>query len=165
MTARGLRRREKGVELVEMAFVLPLLLIMLLGIIYFGRAYDVYQTITRAAREGARQAVLTGCASCPNPTTVPTSSFIQSNYVDPALKAASLDPNNSEYTGSYSEEYVWMNSPDNSICGIEIKFQYPYRIVLPFTGLKTTIQIPTSVRMRLETQTPAICAGLIGSSP
>jgi TadE-like protein len=159
MAARGPRHQERGVELVEMAFVLPLMLILLLGIIYFGRAYDVYQTITRAAREGARQAVLTGCATCANPTTIPSSSFIQSTYVDPALTAASLDPNDKM---SYAETYVWMNSPDDSICGVEIKFEYPYHIELPFTGFKKTIPIPTSVRMRLENQ-PTTCQ--IGSTP
>ena len=48
-----------GAELVEAGFVLPILLMLLLGIFSFGRAYNVYQTITRAAREGARMAVLT----------------------------------------------------------------------------------------------------------
>jgi TadE-like protein len=165
MKAKGPKGREKGVELVEMAFVLPLLLVLLLGIIYFGRAYDIYQTITRAAREGARQAVLTGCATCSDPTSVPASATIQSNYVNPALQAANLDPTNSLYTGSYHETYVWLDSPTNSICGIEIDFQYPYRIELPFTGLRTTIDIPTRVQMRLETQTAAECTALVGTSP
>jgi Flp pilus assembly protein TadG len=35
--------------------VLPLLLVMLIGIFEFGRAWNIYQTITDAAREGARR--------------------------------------------------------------------------------------------------------------
>jgi hypothetical protein len=45
---------ERGQSLVEMALVLPLLLLLLAGIIDFGRAYNNYIIITNAAREGAR---------------------------------------------------------------------------------------------------------------
>src|SRR5260370_15672691 len=51
------RRGERGAELVEMAFALPILLTLLLGIIWFARAYNIYETMTRAARAGARVAV------------------------------------------------------------------------------------------------------------
>ncbi len=39
-------------EIAEAAIVLPLMFTMLLGIYWFGRAYNVYSTITHAAREG-----------------------------------------------------------------------------------------------------------------
>jgi Flp pilus assembly protein TadG len=55
---------ESGAELVEAAFVIPILLMLLLGIVWIGRAYNVYETITRAAREGDRYAVLPSCMSC-----------------------------------------------------------------------------------------------------
>jgi Flp pilus assembly protein TadG len=47
---------ERGQSLVEMALVLPLLLLLLAGIIDFGRAFNNYIIITNAAREGARAA-------------------------------------------------------------------------------------------------------------
>ena len=47
---------EKGGTIVESAVTLPVLFLMLFGILMFGRAYNVYQTITDAAREGARYA-------------------------------------------------------------------------------------------------------------
>lgn len=47
---------ERGQSLVEMALVLPLLLLLLVGIIDFGRAFNNYIIITNAAREGARYA-------------------------------------------------------------------------------------------------------------
>jgi Flp pilus assembly protein TadG len=49
---------ERGAELFEFALVVPVLLTLLLGVFWMGRAYNVYETITRAAREGARYAVL-----------------------------------------------------------------------------------------------------------
>lgn len=52
------RRKERGAVAVEMAIVLPLLLLILLGIIEFGRAYNVQVSLTQAAREGARHAAI-----------------------------------------------------------------------------------------------------------
>jgi len=60
---RGLLRRgrdERGQALLEMAFTLPLLLLVCVGILEFGRAFQTWQVLTNAAREGARVAVLPG---------------------------------------------------------------------------------------------------------
>lgn len=50
-------RKEKGQALVELAIVLPLLLMLLLGIVEFGRVGHAYLTLNHAAREGARAGV------------------------------------------------------------------------------------------------------------
>jgi Flp pilus assembly protein TadG len=55
---RRFRRDQRGQALVEFALVLPILLILLLGIIDFARAWNVYQVLTDAGREGAREAVV-----------------------------------------------------------------------------------------------------------
>lgn len=67
MTRNG--TRECGGTLVEAALVLILVFTFLMGIIEFGRVYNIYQNVTNAAREGARYAVapcsaITG-APCP----------------------------------------------------------------------------------------------------
>ena len=49
---------DHGAAAVEMALVLPLLLVLLFGIIDFGRALNAQITLTEAAREGARAAAL-----------------------------------------------------------------------------------------------------------
>ena len=54
------RRNERGSALVEMALTLPLMLLVSVGIFEFGRAYQTWQVLTNAAREGARIAVLPG---------------------------------------------------------------------------------------------------------
>ena len=54
------RQSERGAALLEMAFTLPLLLLVCVGILEFGRAYQTWQVLTNAAREGARLAVLPG---------------------------------------------------------------------------------------------------------
>ena len=47
-------RRERGAAVVEMAFVAPLLILLLLGIFTVARAYNVKNTMDHAVREGAR---------------------------------------------------------------------------------------------------------------
>lgn len=53
-------RRERGAALVEFALALPLLLVVLAGIVDFGFAFQRWEVITNAAREGARLASLPG---------------------------------------------------------------------------------------------------------
>ena len=62
MAAITHRRSERGAELVEFALVFPLLLLVLFGIMDFGLLFQRYETVTNAAREGARIAVLPGYA-------------------------------------------------------------------------------------------------------
>lgn len=51
-------RSERGAALVEAAFTLPIMLLICVGILEFGRAYQTWQVVTNASREGARVAVL-----------------------------------------------------------------------------------------------------------
>ena len=52
------RRDDRGAAMVEFAIVLPVLMLILLGIIEFGRAYNAQVSIQAAAREGARELAL-----------------------------------------------------------------------------------------------------------
>ena len=49
---------ERGTALLETAMTLPLLLLVSVGIFEFGRAFQTWQVLTNAAREGARLAVM-----------------------------------------------------------------------------------------------------------
>jgi Flp pilus assembly protein TadG len=56
-TARNAPRktpRDRGAAAVEFALLLPVLLLLVFGIIDFGRALNAQITLTQAAREGAR---------------------------------------------------------------------------------------------------------------
>lgn len=54
------RRRDDGAAAVEMAIVLSLLVLLVFGIIEFGRAYNAQVTLTHATREGVRTLAVTG---------------------------------------------------------------------------------------------------------
>lgn len=51
-------REERGAAVVELAFVLPLLLVMLLGMLDFGKAYNYWVDETHLANEAARWAMV-----------------------------------------------------------------------------------------------------------
>lgn len=55
---RGTGWRERGAAAVELAIVFPLLLLVIAGIVDFGRFFLVEIQLTNAVREGARVAVL-----------------------------------------------------------------------------------------------------------
>jgi Flp pilus assembly protein TadG len=52
------KQKERGAVAVEMAIVLPLLLLILIGTMEFGRVFNVQNSLTQAAREGARHAAI-----------------------------------------------------------------------------------------------------------
>lgn len=54
-----LKRNERGAALIETAITIPILLLVSVSIFEFGRAYQTWQVLTNAAREGARVAILT----------------------------------------------------------------------------------------------------------
>lgn len=52
------RHRERGSAMVETAITIPILLLMIVGIFEVGRAYETWQVLTNAAREGARSSIV-----------------------------------------------------------------------------------------------------------
>ena len=51
-------RSERGASAVEFAFIVPLLIVLVLGIAEFGHAFQVQGTLSAAAREGVRSMAL-----------------------------------------------------------------------------------------------------------
>lgn len=58
MTSVKRLNNRKGQALVEFALLLPFIMLVLIGIVEFGRAWNAKQMVTDAAREGARWAVV-----------------------------------------------------------------------------------------------------------
>ncbi len=59
MKKLNLLKKDKGQSIVEFALVAPILVLLLFGIIEFGRIYETVNVLTSAAREGARVAAVT----------------------------------------------------------------------------------------------------------
>jgi len=83
----------RGTEIAETAIVLPLVLIMLIAVFWFGQAFRIYGTLTHAAREGARAAVAPPCATCGSPTPTQNAAAAITKALTAAhLNAAQLVP-------------------------------------------------------------------------
>lgn len=111
-----------GAEIAEAAFVLPLVIMLLLGIVWFGRAFNVYATVNRAAREGAQAAAANDCATC-TPITR-DAAYIQTNVVGPILMASHIDPGQVQ---NFTLQQVILNpgsTPEE--LGTIVSFDYPY---------------------------------------
>jgi Flp pilus assembly protein TadG len=171
--------RTNGTEIVEAAVVLPLLFMFLLGIVWFGRAFNIYSTITQAAEQGAATAARPACATCGDPTDQwNTTSFpgnmTVENSVFSVMKASSLDP---------AQVVVYFPAPTfctlppappgdcsttpNNVticrsvvlnpggavpqCGTIVSFQYPFKMNLPFTSLNMqAINLKAQAQSRME---------------
>ena len=139
-----------GSEIAEAALVIPIFFLVLLGIYWFGRAFNTYATINHAAREGALVATMSTCASCGNVGPLPAT---VANAVTAALQAAKLDPNqiqayapapifcpgappcnsaNNNITICSNVQLSPAASPGVPVCGVTVSFQYPYSFSLPF---------------------------------
>lgn len=78
-------RCARGAALIETAVTLPLLLFISISIIEFGRAYQAWQVLTNAAREGARVAVLPGTTD--DAVTGRVKAYLQAGQLDAASSA------------------------------------------------------------------------------
>ena len=63
-------RKQRGAAAVEFAVVAPVFVLLLFGMIEYGRMVMVQQMLTNATREGARRAVLDGSTAAQVRTTV-----------------------------------------------------------------------------------------------
>lgn len=145
-----------GAELFEFAIVVPLLLMLLLGIVWMGRAYNVYETITRACREGAQYAVLPSSVADGNayPDTLTSACSSNTNtYNDlivPVLKSDRLDPTKVQ---NYCQMTGWLENTTPRQCGVIIRFSYPVQLQIPFASVNLmTIDLASQAQMRLENQ-------------
>ncbi len=149
----------EGAEIAEAALVLPLVFTLLLGIVWFGRAFNIYATIQQAAQQGAITAARSSCATCGN--SPPTGATV-TGAVESVMQASNLDltkivadtpsaplfctPSPPLPTGKCTKESdnvtvcwnVQLNSPASSQppqCGTSVMFRYPFSFNFPGTSL------------------------------
>ncbi len=99
-----------GAEIAEAAAVLPIMFMIVVGIFWFGQAFSIYGTITRAAQEGARAGAAPYCTTCGVAATPDTAAY---NAAESALVAAKLDASNARYP-SPLPTLIACSTPTNS---------------------------------------------------
>jgi Flp pilus assembly protein TadG len=115
---RGFRGgSERGAAMLETALTLPLILLVSVSIFEFGRAYQMVQVLTNAAREGARVAVLPGS----------TSSDVQSRVV--AYLNAGQVPN-ANSAAVVVQPNVAISYGSGSATGSKVTVNYPFSFMV-----------------------------------
>jgi Flp pilus assembly protein TadG len=139
-------REHRGAAIVEVALTLPLLLLVSVGIFEFGRAYQTWQVLTNAAREGARIAVLPGS----------TDTSVRNRVVD-YMQTGQL-PQATHSTISISHNTA-IDVGAGSATGSEVVISYPFSfimlqpvasLIVPGTSLGSPIIMAASAMMRNE---------------
>ena len=120
---RVLGRDQRGSQVADFAVVAPLLIMVIFGILWFGRAFNIYTTVNRATREAAEAAAINSCATCGN---LPNAT-IETTVVDPILIAAHLDPG--QKTLSIDPVVLNPSSP-TPVNGFSAQMSYPYNFKL-----------------------------------
>lgn len=140
MTRRRVRMwgSEGGQALVEFALVVPLLLILLLGLVEFAKAWNTQQVLTDAAREALRSSVVAN----------PSFTYEQLlGLVDQALLRASLDPANAQVSVD-----GW-KAGTGTPARIRIDYAYDFGFFGPLIGWASddrSLALSTSFVMRNE---------------
>ena len=110
--SKRLIRNERGAALLETAITIPIVLLICVGIFEFGRAYQTWQVLTNAAREGARIAVIAGTTDQQVADAV--RAYLTSGRLSDA-QAAVVNINRNDAVGEYSASRIEVNYPFNFI--------------------------------------------------
>ena len=161
---------EAGAEILEAALVLPILFTFLLGIVWFGRAFNIYSTITQAAQQGVIAAARSTCATCGNAANATVITVIdgvlQASHLDPVqipvnsnLPTPTACPSPPAPAGGCTTtnnitvcRSVILNptgATDPVQCGAIVSFQYPFQFHVPFSSLNQ-ITLTAQAQTRME---------------
>lgn len=135
---RCFARAQEGQALVEFALVAPVLLLLVVGIFEFGRAWNAHQGVTDAAREGARAAVVAD----PLMTTDSVRAVVRN-----ALARAALDP------GLATIELSGVGDPTGEPARVRVRYPYHFGFLKPMgavLGNAGTVTLGTAFVMRNE---------------
>ncbi|WP_234800974.1 TadE/TadG family type IV pilus assembly protein [Luteitalea pratensis] len=144
------RNGERGAELVEFAFVLPVLLLVFAGIVDFGFLFQRYEVVTNAAREGARLATL------PNYTQADVIARVN-DYLNTGI-GAGADANAT--TTMVNTTVAVSGGPGVSARRVEVAYTSTYLVLGPISALVggsngfSTITLHGVSTMRVEAPGP-----------
>ena len=108
MTMKRLKN-QRGAALLETAITIPLILLVSVSIFEFGRAYQTWQVLTNAAREGARVAVISGTTDADVTTAV--RNYMTSGALPNAATASVSVNRNVPFTGTNTASSITISYP------------------------------------------------------
>jgi hypothetical protein len=148
--SRGPQRRAQGGQsLVEIALVVPILLLLFMGIFDFGRAIFAYNSVAEAARNGSRVAIV---------NQTPADICLVSAQRAPGLGLPTVCAVDQTAVG------VWVDGSDCSAnefnCEQLVRVNYEFRAITPVIGnFIGPIMLTSTSRVSVESACPLVPAG------
>jgi Flp pilus assembly protein TadG len=121
-TAR--RKDDRGAAMIEMALTLPLLLLLSVSVFEFGRAFQTWQVLTNAAREGAR------VASLPSTTDAAVSTRVEEYLTAGQLPSASFSS-----ILITRDVVISIGGADTSASRVTVSYPFEFMVLQPIAGL------------------------------
>src|SRR5687767_9092124 len=132
-------RNQRGAALIETAITIPLVLLVCVAIFEFGRAYQTWQVLTNAAREGARVAIIT--TNTDQQVTDAVQNYLANGFI-PNPGSAGIVINRSEAMGDNTASRVTVN--------------YPFSFIVLNPVAKLVVQTSTTGKAALTMQSVAV---------
>ncbi len=142
--ARFQAQRRRGVAVVELALVLPFLLVVVVGIWEVGRLIQVQQVLNNAAREGARlaaQGLIINKDSNPTEIHVSTGSPNVESTIRNYLREAGIDTTGLTVTFGYTSGDTGLTEPHEAEKGQHFRIT----VTLPFNNVRWTFLSLTDI--------------------
>ena len=132
------RSGERGQALAEFALVLPLVLLFIAGIVEMGRAWNIKQVVTDAAREGARYTVVQDMSVDSNVVKAKIMERLALAHIETA--EITIDPS-----------AAWRQSGQAMTVTVSTQFRMALiKALLGWAGVPSTVPISTQAIMRNE---------------
>ncbi|MHB0976559.1 MAG: TadE/TadG family type IV pilus assembly protein [Candidatus Aquicultorales bacterium] len=138
---------ESGASAVEFAVVLPVLVVLVFGILYFGLIFNNYLVLTHAAREGVRQASLQRSEGAGNGLNVENAIRATADTLDADAIDITIDPYDDRPSGE----------------SVTVTLRYPVQVGVPvisnifdaaapalWNPATDTLTLETTAKMRVE---------------
>lgn len=131
----------RGQALVEFALLLPFIMLVLIGIVEFGRAWNAKQMVTDAAREGARWAVVGNPLITTQQQVIDTvKKYVATGGFDPSQVTVAFPDGFKTGTGNITTVTVAMSH----------RFVALHRLITLLTNSSGVMTLQSSARMRNE---------------
>jgi Flp pilus assembly protein TadG len=153
MMRRVTRSDDSGAELIELAIVLPLLMLVFAAIIDFGFLFQRFEVVTNAAREGARLGSLIGYS-------VPDVQARVREYLTASGLTVTTEP-----TTVQCQDVTLAGYEGKTVKVVKVTVEYPATFLAlgPMAALAggggtwSTMTLRSASTMRLENQSSPIC--------
>jgi Flp pilus assembly protein TadG len=128
-------RSGRGQSLVELALIAPVLIILMLGAMDYGRVYFAYTSVTNAARTGADYAASSSTAAS-DTTSIRAAAVAETSDL---LNTSASNPSVSVATGTDSQGRLYA----------DVTVSYEFDTLFPWPGLPSSFDVERTVRARV----------------